>query len=234
MKALLLSAGFGTRLKPYTEHTPKVLMPICGKPVLEYWLEALTGAGVHDMIVNTHYLAEKVDAYLEASKFDVKIVHERQLLGTGGTLLANRDFFDGESVMMVHADNLSSFDMKQFIEAHENRPKHCHITMMTFETEDPQSCGIVELDEDDVVLEFHEKVEQPPGNHANGAVYILDPSVFEFLADLGKKEIDFSTEVIPAYMGQIFTWHNDVYHRDIGTPESYEQANKEFNKIQEL
>jgi mannose-1-phosphate guanylyltransferase len=230
MKSLLLSAGFGSRLKPYTDHTPKVLMPVCGKPVLQYWLEALTNSGV-EMLVNTHYLAEKIDAFLEASEFDVKIIHERILLGTGGTLLANKDFFDGDDIMLVHADNLSCFNMGKFITAHDNRPSHCHITMMTFQTEYPQSCGIVELDEQDVVVKFHEKVEDPPGDHANAAVYILDKSIMGFLESLGKREIDFSTEVIPAYMGKIYTWHNDVYHRDIGTPESYEQANKEFEMI---
>jgi mannose-1-phosphate guanylyltransferase len=100
--------------------------------------------------------------------------------------------------------------------------------MMTFSTPDPGSCGIVALDEQGIVRSFHEKVSDPPGNLANGAVYILEPSVFEFLESLGKEVIDFSTEVLPHYMGRIFTFHNNVYHRDIGTMESYEAANREY------
>lgn len=231
MKALLLSAGFGSRLKPYTDHTPKVLMPVCGKPVLQYWLEALTDSNICDLMVNTHYLAEKVDQFLEESEFDVRIVHERQLLGTGGTLLSNKKFFGDDDILLIHADNLSYFNLTDFINAHHNRPDHCHITMMTFQTTDPRSCGIVELDEQDVVIDFHEKVNNPPGDHANAAVYILDSAVMSFLESLGKEEIDFSTEVIPEFMGYIYTWHNSVYHRDIGTPESYHQAQNEFKEF---
>ncbi|MDD7985722.1 nucleotidyltransferase family protein [Lentisphaera marina] len=231
MKALLLAAGFGTRLKPYTDHTPKVLMPICGKPLLDYWLHDLTAAGISDILVNTHYLYEKVYNFLDQSDYEVKVFHEEVLLGTGGTLLANKDFFANDSIMLVHADNLSHFDVDAFMSAHENRPSDCHITMMSFATDTPESCGILELDENNIVVEFHEKVANPPGNRANAAVYILDESVMGFLRSLGKEEIDFSTEVIPHYMGRILEWHNDVYHRDIGTPESYEKANKEFGEL---
>ena len=112
---------------------------------------------------------------------------------------------------------------------HANRPSGCEMTMMTFSTSTPESCGIVELDEYGVVKAFHEKVKNPPGNLANGAVYILEPSIIGFLEGLGKRIIDFSTEVLPRYIGRIFTFHNDIYHRDIGTIESYNAALKEFN-----
>ena len=77
-------------------------------------------------------------------------------------------------------------------------------------------------------MAFHEKVMNPPSKLANGAVYIVEPSIFNFLATLGKDVIDFSTEVLPHYMGRIFTYHNNVYHRDIGTMESYEAAVREY------
>ena len=231
MKAILLAAGLGTRLRPLTDHTPKVLVPVCDKPVLEYWLESLNNAGINDILVNTHYLSEKVNTYLTNSPFEVKMVHEKKLLGTGGTLLANKVFCDGDQIMLIHADNISIFDMEKFILAHQNRPKHCVMTMMTFETEAPSSCGIVELNSDEVVIDFHEKVENPPGNHANAAVYIIENSIMPYLESLNKEFIDFSTDVIPAFMGRIYTWHNDNYHRDIGTPESYRQANTDLENM---
>lgn len=130
---------------------------------------------------------------------------------------------------MAHGDNMSVFDLKTFISAHDARPVHCEMTMMTFETETPQSCGLVELDTENVVCAFHEKVDTPPGNLANGAVYILEPSIFDFLASLGKEVIDFSTEVLPHYVGRINTFRNGKYHRDIGTTESYLKAEKDFS-----
>jgi len=231
MRALLLAAGFGTRLKPLTDHVPKCLVDIHGKPLLQYWLEMLTESGVQDILINTHYLPEKVTSFIENSAYhdSVKIVFEEQLLGTGGTLLANRDFFRNKPVLLIHADNLSKFDIAAFINAHRNRPTNTEITMMTFDTDSPKTCGILELDGTGVVKAFHEKVENPPGNLANGAVYIIESGVIDFLAKKGKTEIDFSNEVIPAYIGRIYTFHNNTYHRDIGNMESYKKALNEYH-----
>ena len=230
MKALLLAAGRGTRLQPLTDTIPKCLVPIHGKPLLEYWLDMLSRAGVGPLLVNLHYMADRVREYLVSSRYrdQVQTVYEDQLLGTAGTLLKNRAFFGKEPLMLVHADNLSRFDVLAFIERHRNRPPGCEITLMTFETDAPQTCGILELDAQGVVVAFHEKVPHPPGNLANGAVYILEPSLFDFLLGLGKDTIDFSTEVLPHFMGKMFTFHNHEYHRDIGNLESYRAALQEY------
>lgn len=229
MKALLLAAGEGTRLRPVTNKVPKCLVPINAKPLLEYWLENLTKAGIDEFLVNTSYLNKQVEEFIAKSKYAkrVTLVYEKELLNTGGTVLANSEFFKDEAFMLVHADNLSFCDFKQFIDSHNNRPATCEITMMLFKTDNPSSCGIVELDGFGVVQNFYEKVASPPSNLANGAVYICEPSVIEFMKSLNKKEIDFSLDVLPRYMGKINTFLNDVYHRDIGTIESYALAQVE-------
>lgn len=233
MKALLLSSGLGTRLRPLTNTIPKCLVPIHGKPLIGYWLELLSDSGVSAILVNLHYFADEVRDYIGKSPYSsiVRTVYEEELLGTAGTLLKNRNFFENKPLMLIHGDNLSMFDVKAFIMRHANRPSGCEITMMTFTTPTPESCGIVELDEKGVVQAFHEKVEAPPGDLANGAVYILEPGIFDFLESLGKKVMDFSTEVLPHYIGKIFSFHNDVYHRDIGTMESYMTAEREWDMI---
>lgn len=230
MRALLLAAGLGTRLRPLTDTIPKCLVLIQGKPLLLYWLEMLRDAGVGPILVNLHYHAGLVSDFICESGFDrqVTTVYEERLLGTGGTLLKNAAFFAQEPLMLIHADNLSKFSVRDFIHAHESRPAGCEITMMTFTTPTPESCGIVELDTAGVVRSFHEKIDNPPGNLANGAVYILEPSVVDYLVSLGKEEIDFSTEVLPQYLGRIFTFHNGIYHRDIGTMASYLAAQGEY------
>jgi mannose-1-phosphate guanylyltransferase len=230
LKALLLAAGLGTRLRPLTDTIPKCLVAIHGRPLLGYWLSLLTEAGVSPLLVNLHYFPEQVRAYVAGSNYNnqVSLVFEDDLYGTAGTLLRNKEFFGDEPLMLVHADNLSRFDVAAFIDAHQKRPAGCEITMMTFQTPTPQSCGIVELDDRGVVRAFHEKEPNPPGNLANGAVYILEPSLFAFLQGLHKEVIDFSTEVLPSYIGRIFTFHNSDYHRDIGTIESYETAIQEY------
>lgn len=229
MKVLLLAAGLGTRLRPITKNIPKCLVPINGKPLLEYWLESLSEVGINEFLINTSYLSEQVEEFIKNSKYanNVTLVHESKLLNTGGTLLANREFFNNEAFMLVHADNLSFSNLNAFIDSHVKRPKECDITMMLFKSDTPSSCGIVKLDDNGIVQEFHEKVQNPPSNLANGAVYVCEPKIFEFLNSLGKAEIDFSNEVLPEYMGRINTYLNDVYHRDIGTPKSYKLAQVE-------
>ncbi|MDC3087408.1 nucleotidyltransferase family protein [Paracoccaceae bacterium] len=230
MRALLLAAGLGNRLQPLTSYLPKCLVPIHGRPLLDYWLESLLKHGVEEILINTHYMAPMVQKYLNQSSWFpyIKVAHEEILLGTGGTILRNRDFFKDESFLVAHADNLTIFDLSEFANCHYGRPKGTEITAMVFETLDPHSCGIVELDSKGVVLAFHEKVPNPPGNLANGAVYILEPSVLEWMIGLGREQVDFSTEVIPQYLRKLFTYQNTLYHRDIGTMKSWREANKDF------
>ncbi len=233
MKALLLSAGLGTRLRPITNTIPKCLVPINGKPLLEYWLENLSKVGIREFLINTSYLSGQVEEFVLNSQYKDKItlVNENELLNTGGTVLKNKDFFNNQSFMLVHADNLSFCNFKDFINSHKNRPKNCEITMMLFKSDNPSSCGIVELDKENIVKEFYEKVENPPSDLANGAVYICEPNIIKYMESLEKKDIDFSNDVLPQYMGRINTFLNDVYHRDIGNIESYALSQIEIQNV---
>jgi len=230
MRALLLAAGLGTRLKPITNTLPKCLVPISGKPLLDYWFEQLKVAGIERFIVNTHYMADKVENHIARSPYSdlTDVIYEKELLNTGGTILANREFFDNEAFMVVHSDNLSICDYSAFIESHKNRNKKAAITMMTFLTDNPHSCGIIELNSDGLVVKFHEKVKNPPSNIANGAVYIMEPEVIDTILSIGKQKVDISLEVIPKYLGRINTFMNDQLHRDIGTIDSYALAQIEY------
>ena len=230
MRALLLGAGIGSRLRPLTATTPKCLVPIHGRPLLDYWLDLVFEGGIDRVLLNTHWLAEQVRDHVARSPWRSRIdlVHEDELLGTGGTVLANRAWFQDRAFLLAHADNLTDFDVGGFIAAHRNRPPRHVMTMLGFRTDDPSSCGILELDEKSSVMAFHEKVEAPPGNLANGAVYIFEPQVIDDIARLGKPVVDLSTEVIPGYLGRILCVETEGYHRDIGTPQSLRQAHSEF------
>lgn len=226
IRALLLAAGLGTRLRPLTDHWPKCLMPIGKRPLLEYWLQTLYMAGIKEVLVNTHFHADQVNIFLAREQFArwVNSVHEKELLGTAGTIRANIDFLRNHTTLLIHADNWCHCDFGDFIGYHlHRRPEHCLITMMTFDTDTPQSCGIVETDHQGVVVAFHEKVPDPPGRRANAAVYILQPEILEWL-DENPGINDFSTEVLPRFIGRIATWHNTGIHRDIGTLRSFRAA----------
>ena len=227
MRALLLAAGCGTRLRPLTNTIPKCLVPIKGQALLGIWLDRLTQAGVGPFLVNTHYLSEQVQAYIEASPYreQVTVVHERELLGTAGTVITNTDFVRGEDGLLIHADNYCLANFNEFVKAHEARPSNCLMTMMTFRSDTPSSCGIVELDARGVVVGFHEKVANPPGNLANGAVYLLSAELLHAMTTEWSSVTDFSTEVLKQLVGRIYTYETRAFFLDIGTPEAYEKAN---------
>src|ERR1700761_159832 len=226
MRALLLAGGMGLRLLPVTATTAKCMVEINGRPLLDYWLALLFDAGIARVLVNTHWLPDQVTDFVKASRWAdrIDLVHEAELLGTGGTVLANRDWFRGEPFIVAHADNLTDFDVSGFIDAHRARPAGHAITMLGFRTDTPRSCGILELDRHGTVIAFHEKVDDPPGNLANGAVYIFEPEVVGAIAAMGRPVVDLSTEIIPRYVGRILCVETSGYHRDIGTPESLSRA----------
>ena len=218
IKALLLAAGLGTRLSPLTDEWPKCLMPIGERPLLEHWLQTLYSAGVSEVIVNLHHHIEKVQDFLNRPRFKswVNSVSEVTLLGTAGTLKANKDYFQDCTTLLVHADNWCQCDFADFLNYHrKHRPKYCSITMMTFDSTTPETCGIVQTDTEGVVKAFHEKSNNPPGNQANAAVYLLEQEVLEWISKSPMIN-DFSTEVLPHFLGNIATWHNQGIHRDIG------------------
>ena len=233
IKALLLAAGTGTRLKPLTDFWPKCLMPISGRPLLEDWLCKISREGISDILVNVHHHQKHVEKFLARDVFTkwVSSVYEESLLGTAGTLIFNAERFQGSTVFLVHADNWCQCDLSKFIQFHQyHRPSHTVITMMTFRTSTPETCGIVEIDSEGVVQRLHEKVSHPPGNLANGAVYLLEQDVVRSLTQ-EPKVADFSKEVLPKFLGRIATWENKGIHRDIGAIQSLLDAQQDLQPV---
>jgi len=161
----------------------------------------------------------------------VHTVHEPELKGTAGTLLANQSFFSGCTGLLIHADNAMAESLRPFLTAHHNRQAGCLLTMLTFKSDTPSSCGIVELDAQDIVQGFHEKVVDPPGNRANGALYAFDPPLLDHLNCMPEPLSDFSTEVIPSLIGRIQTWNTYQAYLDIGTPKALVKAQKMLNPL---
>lgn len=223
---MLLAAGLGTRLMPITANTPKCLVVIKGRPLLGIWLESLRASGIGPYLINTHYLAEQVSTFVKTSAFNdsVMLTNELHLLGTAGTLQKNIDFFGEDDGMLIHADNYCLADLAAFVSAHHKRPEHCVMTMMTFRTDSPSASGIVEIDQHGVVTKFYEKISNPPGNLANGALYILSRELIQQFKTQSVALSDFSTEVIPELIGKIYTYETDMPFLDIGTVENYNKV----------
>lgn len=220
MRAILLAAGLGTRLRPLTDTVPKCLVPVGKEVLLDMWLRRLSEAGIDRVLVNLHHLADVVRRHVASSPWSdfVEFVDEPVLLGTAGTLIENRSFFQGEDGLLIHADNYCTASLGRFICAHHDRPPGCTLTMMTFETSHPRECGIVITDARGVMIAFEEKPMYPPSTTANAAIYVLSPELHETLEGVS----DFSTEVVARLGGSVYTWPADGELVDIGTSERYQ------------
>lgn len=118
MKAMILSAGYGTRLKPYTETLPKALVQYRSKPMINYQIDRLKSIGVSEIVVNSHHLHEKMEEYFFKNKFDVRInlIIENEILGTGGGILNAQDFFENENYFIViNVDIQTDMDMRRMV-----------------------------------------------------------------------------------------------------------------------
>ena len=227
MRALLLAAGFGSRLGELTKETPKPLIRVGDEPLLAFCLDQLWNAGVTEVIVNTHYLANKVTTFIDSydTKLEILVSHEEQLLGTAGTLRKHIDYLSEKDFVVMHADNYFADSLSSFITEHKSRKVGNFGSLATFETLHPQSCGVLVLNPDRTVLEFHEKVTNPPPNIANAAIYVFTPEVRELILKLTQNENDISRNLIPKIMGGLYAHHFEGLFVDIGTPEGLALAN---------
>jgi mannose-1-phosphate guanylyltransferase len=229
VKAFLLAAGLGTRMGAITRTTPKCLLPVAGKPLLGRWFELLARAGVDRALVNTHHLPDPVRAYVASCDppLEVRLAHEPVLLGSAGTLHANRGFVSGEDrFLVVYADNASQVDLRALLRAHRAESA---ATLGLFRVPDPHTRGIVELDAGGTVVGFIEKPERPKSNLAWAGLLVGTPELMAVIPE--QTPCDLGHDVLPRLLGHMRGLEIDGYHRDVGTPESYRQACDDLEKL---
>lgn len=232
MKAILLAAGLGTRLKPITDTKPKCLVPVNGKPLLTYWIEKLDALGVSEILINVHHFAAQVELLIDKSPYKdkIKLVKETKLLGTAGTLINNQEFWENDTTLVIHADNYCEDDLTGLVAAHQARPSTCDATLLLFETQVPKQCGIVELTSNGVISAFHEKVPNPPSNLASGALFIFSKKIFnDYCHNFQKNHFyEISIDLVPLLINKINSYKTPYKYVDIGTPSAYYQLQEEL------
>lgn len=227
MKAFILAAGEGTRLRPLTESVPKCLLPIQGVPLLEIWLNTCKAAGITDVLVNAHAHAEAIKQFAATQKSGVRasIVEEPQLLGSAGTLAENCAFVGGEEPFFVlYGDVLMNVDLRRMLEFH--RQKNLAATLGIYQVPDPTRCGVVTMDENDVIQKFVEKPTQPESKWAFSGVMIGGQEIFDFVPD--RRPADIGFDVLPKMAGRTAGYRISEYLIDIGTPENYQAAQRSW------
>ncbi len=228
-KAFILAGGKGTRLRPITYEVPKPMMPVKGKPILQYHIEQLRKYGIIDIIISIGYLGNKIKEYFgDGTRFGVKItyVEESEPLGTGGAL-GNAKHLLNEVFVMINGDNLIDIDLDEMYEAHKKSGKL--VTMALTAVENPSSYGVVIL-KGDKIINFVEKPKNPTSNLINAGVYIIEPEVLEIIPN---KPCSIERDVFPKIVEQEkmtgYVFAGQWLSTD--SQEKYEKAIKEWKGI---
>jgi mannose-1-phosphate guanylyltransferase len=227
MKAFLLAAGIGSRLRPITNRTPKCMLILDNRPLLDIWLEAFNRAGVDEVLVNLHHLPDVVRHHLaeRAEPPLVRTFFEPELLGSAGTLAANRQWVAGEELFLAcNADNLTDFDLKSLISAH--RSHGAVATMTVFHSQNPSAGGVVELDAVGRVIGFEEKPAEPVSDVVNAGMYAFDPAILDEIGNT--TPCDIGSDLLPRLVGRARAVPVNGYFRDVGTPDAYRRAREEW------
>jgi mannose-1-phosphate guanylyltransferase len=226
MKAFLLAAGKGTRLHPLTLQTPKCLIPICDRPLIEYWFDLFRLYGISDILINTSHLAEKVENYVSRNSGGLRtlVTYEEVLLGSGGTIKRNWDFVRQEGIFFIfYADNLTNLNLNKALQFHKENNKE--FTLAVFKVPNPQECGVVELDEHSSVVSFKEKPEKPLSDLAFAGIMLSGRGLNDYFPD--REIFDLGYDVLPGIAGAASGYTVNEYLLDIGTPEKLSQAEKD-------
>jgi mannose-1-phosphate guanylyltransferase len=224
VKALLLAAGEGQRLRPLTSDRPKPMVPVAGVPMVAYGLAWLRANGVSQVAINTHYKPEPMAEFVgDGSSFGLSVRYssEPALLGSSGALAPLRDFFAGEdSFLVVYGDVLTDLVLAPVLTKH--RQSGADATLVLTRVDDPRRAGMVELDSTGWVRSLVEKPDQWAAGDpwANAGVYLLGPRVWDFVPSAGFH--DFGYDLFPALIaagGRVLGVRSDAYVVDIGSHE---------------
>lgn len=221
-KALILAGGRGTRLAPITDGMPKPLVPVSGKAVLSHALARIRSAGIKSAAVTLGYGGEEIKKYLSAhgtEGVDVRFYEEGSPLGTAGSAVGARDFFDGDFVALG-GDVVFDFDVLPAFEAH--RKTGALATIIVSRSADPCRYGAIVCDKNGRVADFIEKPSwrRVHGDTVSTGMYILSPRIFDFIR--AGAFSDFAKDVFPNILGgAVFAYEADGYFCDIGTPTAY-------------
>ena len=227
MKAFLLAAGIGSRLRPMTDTTPKCMLPVGGRPMLDIWLDEFARAGIDEVLVNLHHLADIVSQYLATRTGSPRVLtsYEPILLGSAGTLLANRDWVaDDEFFLACNADNLTDFNTAELIKAHQEHGSVA--TLAAFHSPNPSAGGVLETDASGIVVGFAEKPQHPVSDLVNAGMYAFSPCVLDEITVDPPQDIGY--HLLPQLVGRARVALVEGYFLDIGTLDAYQRAQQEW------
>lgn len=234
MKALILVGGFGTRLRPLTTNIPKPLVKFCGRPMVEWQIEALVNIGVKEIVLAICYKDDLMQQFMQQmnDKYGIKIVCsvEAEPLNTGGPIKLAEKYLrsdnndkDNERIFFVlNSDVICDYPFNKMIEFHKS--KNADISILVTRVENPSRYGIVVHDSHDYkVHKFVEKPKEYVGDYINAGIYIFKENILD---KIELKNISLEREIFPqmAEAGGMYVMHLNNFWKDIGVPQDFIEA----------
>jgi mannose-1-phosphate guanylyltransferase len=223
LKAFLLAGGHGTRLRPLTDSVPKCLVPIRGRPLLDIWLDLCAHSGITEILINLHAHSQPIEQHLQrsGSPVNVRLVHEDRLLGSAGTIAANRAWVGSDSAFWIlYSDVLTNTNLKRMSEFHSRRGSIA--TLGLYQVPDASRCGVAMTDQTGVIVAFEEKPQTPRSNWVFSGLMVAGPRIFEVIPPSVPADIAF--HVLPRLVGKMVAYPIADYLLDIGTLPNYREA----------
>ena len=225
MRALLLSAGKGTRLGDLSKKIPKCLIKIDNITLLEQWIIKLLEVGVTEILINTHHQHLKIKKFLKGKIYrnKIKVTFEKKLLGGYGTLYKNRKFFSGKDFLVIHSDNHFDSNLKKFIFFCKKNLSFS-ACILAFKTSDFKNTGILNLDKKNILKKIYEKKKIKKGIWANSAVYYFSKNIIDDL-NKEKKEFDIAKDLLKKYYGRTIVFKTNSFFIDVGIKKNLKKIN---------
>lgn len=223
MKAFLLAGGHGIRLRPLTNSLPKCLVPIRGKPLLDIWLDLCARSGITEVLINLHAHAQTIEEHINRIHCPLKVlvIHEQQLLGSAGTLDANRDWIGSDRAFWIlYSDVLTNFDLRRMSDFHLHH--NYTATLGLYQVPEPSRCGVAITDSRGVVTEFEEKPANPRSNWVFSGLMVAGLELFDSIPSTVPADIGF--HVLPRLVSKMLAYPIHEYLLDIGTMPNYQRA----------
>ncbi len=234
MKAMILAAGFGTRLRPLTHKVPKPMVPIMNRPILEHTIHLLRSHGIKDITVNLHHLPEIIQQHFGDGKdFGVQLhwSHEPEILGTAGGIKKAQPFLDGESFLVINSDVVVDIDLSKVLAFH--KAQGSALTLVVREGDSPEQCDPIEVDADDRIVHMVGASSMNMPDDTTRVLFtgiqVMEPEIFNRIPE--NKFYGTTTDVFPGMLEDglpMFAYWHQGYWKDVGTIQSYLDVHKDL------
>lgn len=231
-QAVILASGEGVKMRPFTYEIPKPLIPVHGKPLLEYTINLLREHGIKDIVITTHHLAEKIEKHFgDGSGFGVRIqyVNEKSLSGTGVSLWRAKEKLTASPFLLLYGDVLIDIDLTEFLSAHENTQSSSVATLALTSVANPTPYGSVRL-RGTRIMDFKEKPDEDTGSSplVFAGCAVLDQRIFDAYPKKLAKGLSLEEDIFPKLVkqGQLNGYPFEGTWFDVSTPEVYDQVLK--------